>query len=406
MKKKILYQILLIFLIIIIGIFSPMPTVNASSKASLSASEGIDSSGKKTVTVTLNIPSGSIAAEAEITVKFSDGTTATNKIGYIVGLSGNSTTFSAEGKTGKVDVTASKIRISDASSNAIETNGSTSTTLTLKSQTPVTPDKPNTGDPSTGDNNNNSGNNGSGSNNNNNNNNSNNNNNNNNNNNTSDKDKDKVTFTDVNETVYTNDRVNLRKSYSTSSAKITTLNKDTKLTRTGVGSNGWSRVNYNGQTAYISSQYLTTKAEEPKEKEDDVTFKDVKETMYANTKCNLRKSWSTKSDIAGYLNLGQEVTRTGIGSNGWSRITYEGKTVYVSTKLLSKEKPEEKPEEEEPEETENNETTAEKTELEMLKEQIGVLPEVGNNIATITYAVITTITLIISLIGLYYIKRM
>ena len=128
--------------------------------------------------------------------------------------------------------------------------------------------------------------------------------------------------------------------------------------------------------------------------------------MYANTKCNLRKSWSTKSDIAGYLNLGQEVTRTGVGSNGWSRITYEGKTVYVSTKLLSKEKPEEKPEEKEPEETENTETLAEKTELEMLKEQIGVLPEVGNNIATIAYAIITTITLIICLIGLYYIKRM
>ena len=74
-------------------------------------------------------------------------------------------------------------------------------------------------------------------------------------------------FSSVNETVYvTDDGINVRASYSTSSEAIGTLNRGDKLTRTGRSSetvNGirWSRVEYNGRTAYVSSSYLTT--EEP-----------------------------------------------------------------------------------------------------------------------------------------------
>ena len=64
-------------------------------------------------------------------------------------------------------------------------------------------------------------------------------------------------FTSVNQTMYTTGEVNIRKSYSTSSAIIKTVEKGTKVTRTGIGDNGWSKVTYNGQTAYISSSLLT-----------------------------------------------------------------------------------------------------------------------------------------------------
>lgn len=70
-------------------------------------------------------------------------------------------------------------------------------------------------------------------------------------------------FTEVNETVYATSSVNVRSSYSTSSSVIGSLNAGDSVTRTGRGSNGWSRVRYNGQTAYISSSYLTT--EKPEE---------------------------------------------------------------------------------------------------------------------------------------------
>jgi len=73
----------------------------------------------------------------------------------------------------------------------------------------------------------------------------------------------KPTFQSRNETVYATGDVNVRTSYSTSSSVITTLHKGDSVTRTGRATeyiNGvlWSKVTYNGQTAYMSSDLLTT----------------------------------------------------------------------------------------------------------------------------------------------------
>lgn len=84
-------------------------------------------------------------------------------------------------------------------------------------------------------------------------------------------------FTSVNETVYaTDDGINVRKSYSTSSAAIGSLKKGESLKRTGIAttktSDGikWSKVTYNGTTAYVSSSYLTkTKPAEEKPKTEE-----------------------------------------------------------------------------------------------------------------------------------------
>ncbi len=75
------------------------------------------------------------------------------------------------------------------------------------------------------------------------------------------------TFKDVNETVYVykTESVNVRELDSASSKRLGGLSKDTAVTRTGISTDGsWSRVIYNGKTAYISSDYLTKeKPEEP-----------------------------------------------------------------------------------------------------------------------------------------------
>ena len=77
-------------------------------------------------------------------------------------------------------------------------------------------------------------------------------------------------FTSVNQSMYTTGEVNIRKSYSTSSAIIKTVEKGTKITRVGIGDNGWSKITYNGQTAYISSSLLTkTKPAEDKPKTEE-----------------------------------------------------------------------------------------------------------------------------------------
>ena len=83
------------------------------------------------------------------------------------------------------------------------------------------------------------------------------------------------TFRSVNQTVYATSEVNVRKSWSTSSAQLGRLQKGDSLKRTGIGSNGWSRVTYNGQTAYINSSYLTTKKPSDDDNKNNTTTNEI-----------------------------------------------------------------------------------------------------------------------------------
>ena len=68
-------------------------------------------------------------------------------------------------------------------------------------------------------------------------------------------------FTDCNETVYATTTVNVRDTYSTSGNKVGSLAEAQSVTRTGTGQGeaaGWSRIEFNGQVAYVSSDYLST----------------------------------------------------------------------------------------------------------------------------------------------------
>lgn len=120
-------------------------------------------------------------------------------------------------------------------------------------------------------------------------------------------------FSSVNETVYcTSDGVNVRSSYSTSSSVLGSLSKNESLKRTGVATkavNGitWSKVTYNGQTAYVSSSYLTktkpattsTENKTTDDKKNDNTNKDDKKDE--NTKSsnkNLKSLVVTPSSIS------------------------------------------------------------------------------------------------------------
>ena len=82
------------------------------------------------------------------------------------------------------------------------------------------------------------------------------------------------TFTSVNQTVYaTEDDINVRANYSTESTKLGTLAKGDSVTRIGIGTNGWSKVTYKGQTAYIVSEYLSTT--KPEKKSDNNNLKSL-----------------------------------------------------------------------------------------------------------------------------------
>lgn len=67
-------------------------------------------------------------------------------------------------------------------------------------------------------------------------------------------------FTSVNETVYATSTVNIREGFSADTDKVGSLGKGQSIKRVGIGTGdaeGWSQVEFNGQTAYISSEYLS-----------------------------------------------------------------------------------------------------------------------------------------------------
>ena len=67
-------------------------------------------------------------------------------------------------------------------------------------------------------------------------------------------------FTDCSETMYATTTVNVRSSYSTNSDKLGSLTKAQSVKCTGIGTGaaaGWSRIEFNGKVAYVSSDYLS-----------------------------------------------------------------------------------------------------------------------------------------------------
>lgn len=67
-------------------------------------------------------------------------------------------------------------------------------------------------------------------------------------------------FKDCSETMYATTTVNVRSSYSTNSDKLGSLTKAQSVKCTGIGTGaaaGWSRIEFNGKVAYVSSDYLS-----------------------------------------------------------------------------------------------------------------------------------------------------
>ncbi len=59
------------------------------------------------------------------------------------------------------------------------------------------------------------------------------------------------------ETVYTTDYLNLRADAGLDAGILGIVNQGDSVVRTGIADNGWSRVDYNGTTGYVLSEYLT-----------------------------------------------------------------------------------------------------------------------------------------------------
>ncbi len=106
---------------------------------------------------------------------------------------------------------------------------------------------------------------------------------------------------------------------------------------TGV-ENGWLKINHNGRTGYVSSEYVKfVKGNTPSKPEtsNPSTGATVGDYYVNVNVLNVRSGAGTNYDVIGALSKGIKV-QVLFEQNGWGKINYNGKNGYVSSKFLSK----------------------------------------------------------------------
>lgn len=130
-------------------------------------------------------------------------------------------------------------------------------------------------------------------------------------------------------TVKCSSSVNLRSEANTSSSILAELKNGTAVTVVSTA-NGWCKVNCSGKTGYIKQDYVSTTGSVSNNTSASTGTAAV---VKCSSTVNFRSAASTSSTILGELKNGTAVTLLST-SNGWSKVSYAGKTGYISADYL------------------------------------------------------------------------
>lgn len=132
-------------------------------------------------------------------------------------------------------------------------------------------------------------------------------------------------FKDCDETVTPKDAVNLRSTPDQGSNDnvVVKISNGQNVRRTGISTSGWSRVEYEGQILYCVSSYV-------------IAFTDCDETVTPISEVNLRSTpnQGSNDNVVIKISNGQNMKRTGISGEDWSRVEYEGQILYCKSSLI------------------------------------------------------------------------
>lgn len=135
------------------------------------------------------------------------------------------------------------------------------------------------------------------------------------------------------------DVVNIRASASTEADALGKASQGQEFTRYEVLENGWSRIDYNGQEAYIKTEYLEEVADEAASEggeangEGENTGREPGSTITVKENANIRTQPNTDSDSLGKASAGDTFTLIE-EVNGWCKFTYDGKDAYIRSDLI------------------------------------------------------------------------
>ena len=130
-------------------------------------------------------------------------------------------------------------------------------------------------------------------------------------------------------TVKCSSSVNLRSAANTSSSILAELKNGTAVTVVSTA-NGWCKVTCSGKTGYIKQDYVSTTGSVSNNTSASTGTAAV---VKCSSTVNFRSAASTSSTVLGELKNGTAVTVLST-SNGWSKVSYAGKTGYISADYL------------------------------------------------------------------------
>ena len=131
--------------------------------------------------------------------------------------------------------------------------------------------------------------------------------------------------------------LNMRTSASTSASVITTIPKGTSVEVVDKSNSDWYKVNYNGQTGYVSSKYITLGNNNSSDNNNTTTTPPATATENGVTTANLnmRTSASTSASIITTIAKGSTVEIVDKSNPNWYKVKYNGQTGYVSREYVS-----------------------------------------------------------------------
>ena len=148
-----------------------------------------------------------------------------------------------------------------------------------------------------------------------------------------DYDESTVSFTPCDDYLYATGTTKLRVGPGFEYAVIGHLNGGNGTQRIAQGDNGWSRVIFHDTEAYACTAHLTGSRTG---KDQSPVYQEAVETLYVSEEVNVRYGPDTDYDSLGLLSKGTAVERLALGSDGWSRISFNGQQAYVCTAYLSR----------------------------------------------------------------------
>lgn len=136
-------------------------------------------------------------------------------------------------------------------------------------------------------------------------------------------------------TVRATDVVNIRSSSSTDSEILGKTSQGQEFTRYEVLENGWSKIDYNSQEAYIKTEYLEEVNQEAGAEGGEVaaSVREPGSTITVKENANIRSQPNTDSDSLGKASSGDTFTLVE-EKDGWCKFTYDGKDAYIRSDLI------------------------------------------------------------------------